>query len=91
MTGPEPIVVDARGRRCPLPVIDLARAAAAAPAGALITVLADDPAASSDIPAWCRMRGHAYLGVELADDAGSDDGNDDGGPGAALAHQVRLR
>ena len=53
-----PVQVDARGLRCPLPVIRLAAAARDAPAGTLITVLATDPAARHDVPAWCRMRGH---------------------------------
>jgi tRNA 2-thiouridine synthesizing protein A len=48
--------VDARGLRCPLPVIRLAQAARNAPAGTRIVVLATDPAARHDIPAWCRMR-----------------------------------
>jgi tRNA 2-thiouridine synthesizing protein A len=48
--------VDARGLRCPLPVIRLAQAARGAPAGTRIVVLATDPAARHDIPAWCRMR-----------------------------------
>lgn len=52
-----PIEVDARGLRCPLPVIRLAEAARNAPAGTRITVLTSDPAARHDIPAWCRMRG----------------------------------
>ena len=50
-------VLDSRGRRCPLPVLDLARALPGVPVGAELTVLADDPAAASDIAAWCRMRG----------------------------------
>jgi len=53
--------VDARGRRCPLPVIMLARLAAGQPPGTVIEVLADDPAAAIDIPAWCRMRGHTFV------------------------------
>jgi tRNA 2-thiouridine synthesizing protein A len=53
-----PIEVDARGLRCPLPVIRLAEAARDAPPGTLVVVLADDPAARYDIPAWCRMRHH---------------------------------
>jgi tRNA 2-thiouridine synthesizing protein A len=53
-----PIEVDARGLRCPLPVIRLAAAALDAPSGTRIIVLASDPAARHDIPAWCRMRGH---------------------------------
>ncbi len=51
-----PIEVDARGLRCPLPVIRLAAAAQNAVAGTVIIVLATDPAARHDIPAWCRMR-----------------------------------
>jgi tRNA 2-thiouridine synthesizing protein A len=50
--------LDARGLTCPLPVIRLARLARGLPAGTSLTVLADDPAAESDIPAWARMRGH---------------------------------
>ncbi len=50
------ITVDARGTRCPYPVIALARAAADAAPGTVIEVLADDPVALTDVPAWCRMR-----------------------------------
>jgi tRNA 2-thiouridine synthesizing protein A len=53
-----PRELDARGLRCPLPVIRLAEAARDAPVGAEIVVLATDQAARYDIPAWCRMRGH---------------------------------
>jgi TusA-related sulfurtransferase len=63
------VLVDARGLRCPLPVIRLAEAvrshetgppdAAAGPDGLRVTLLADDPAARHDVAAWCRMRGHA--------------------------------
>jgi tRNA 2-thiouridine synthesizing protein A len=55
------VVVDARGLLCPAPVIALAKAARTAPAGTRITVLATDPAAAVDIPAWARMRGHTVL------------------------------
>lgn len=50
--------LDARGLLCPLPVIRLARLARDLPTGTVVLVLADDPAAESDIPAWARMRGH---------------------------------
>ena len=33
-----------------------------------ITVEADDPAARPDIAAWCRMRGHEYVGERVAED-----------------------
>ncbi|TQS44633.1 sulfurtransferase TusA family protein [Cryptosporangium phraense] len=48
--------------RCPLPVIELARRIADVPAGGVVRVLADDPAARVDIPAWCRMRHHDFAG-----------------------------
>jgi tRNA 2-thiouridine synthesizing protein A len=58
------LVVDARGRRCPLPVIMLAKRAAGEPPGTQITVLADDPAAAIDFRAWCRMRGHTFISTD---------------------------
>ena len=57
------LVVDARGQRCPLPVIELARRIGEVPVGGVLGVLADDPAAAYDIPAWCRLRGHESLGT----------------------------
>jgi tRNA 2-thiouridine synthesizing protein A len=56
------VILDCRGRRCPLPVIELARHITDVEVGELIEVDSDDPAASHDIAAWCRMRGHRYLG-----------------------------
>ncbi|MBO0867424.1 MAG: sulfurtransferase TusA family protein [Micromonosporaceae bacterium] len=56
--------LDCRGQRCPLPVIALARRLPELPVGAVLRVLADDPAAAADIPAWCRMRGQEYLGAQ---------------------------
>jgi TusA-related sulfurtransferase len=43
-------------------VLDLARRIAEVPVGGVVAVRADDPAAAVDVPAWCRMRGHDYLG-----------------------------
>lgn len=53
--------VDARGLLCPLPVIRLQGAAKDKPAGTQIEVLATDPGVRADIPAWCRVHGHAVL------------------------------
>lgn len=55
MSDTATVVIDARGSLCPQPVLMLARAAREHP-GELILVLADDPAAATDIPAWCGMR-----------------------------------
>jgi cysteine desulfurase len=62
------LLVDALGRRCPVPVIELARRIGDVEVGALVAVLADDEAAALDVPAWCAMRGHEYVGERpLAD------------------------
>lgn len=60
--------IDARGRRCPLPILDLARHIGDVAIGATITVEADDPAARPDIAAWCRMREHEYVGEQATAD-----------------------
>ena len=59
--------LDCRGQRCPLPVITMAKRLAELPVGSRLRVLADDPAAATDIPAWCRLRGHEYLGTSDGD------------------------
>ncbi|MFS0706455.1 sulfurtransferase TusA family protein [Cellulomonas sp. 179-A 9B4 NHS] len=76
-----PVEVDARGLRCPAPVLRAAVAARSLPAGTLLRVLATDPAAAVDLPAWARMRGHAVVasdrpGRRPGDDAGGDAGDE---------------
>ncbi|MFF4254747.1 cysteine desulfurase/sulfurtransferase TusA family protein [Streptomyces sp. NPDC001663] len=61
------LVVDALGKLCPLPVIELAKVIGDVPVGGTVRVLADDEAARLDIPAWCEMRGQEYVGEEPAD------------------------
>ena len=60
--------IDSRGRPCPLPVIDLAKAMVALQLGDELVVLADDPGAAADIPAWCRMRGQLLVSTTALDD-----------------------
>ncbi|MFG1925678.1 sulfurtransferase TusA family protein [Cryptosporangium sp. NPDC048952] len=55
------LILDCRGMRCPLPVIHLARRITEVPVGGIVRVLADDPAARTDIPAWCRLKSHEHL------------------------------
>lgn len=54
----EPDLIDARGLKCPLPVLKLEKWLAAAPPGARVLVLATDPMARIDIPLYCRQNGH---------------------------------
>jgi tRNA 2-thiouridine synthesizing protein A len=60
-------ILDCRGQRCPLPVIAMAQRLAELPVGTVLRVLADDPAAATDIPAWCRLRGQEFVGVDGSD------------------------
>jgi len=66
-------LLDCRGRRCPLPVIELAKALPEVDVGDVIRVLADDPAAAADIAAWCRMRGQTYEGESQVDGSAAYD------------------
>ncbi|MGW2561186.1 aminotransferase class V-fold PLP-dependent enzyme [Streptomyces sp. NPDC001514] len=67
-TAGEPsLVVDALGKRCPIPVIELAKVIGDVPVGGTVTVLSDDEAARLDIPAWCEMRGQEYEGEHPAE------------------------
>jgi tRNA 2-thiouridine synthesizing protein A len=53
--------LDCRGELCPLPVIALAREIQDLAVGDELELLADDPAAAVDVPAWCRMRGQLLV------------------------------
>ena len=53
--------IDATGLLCPLPVLRARKALAALPPGALLRLLADDPAARIDLPHFCAEAGHALL------------------------------
>ncbi|CAL9421996.1 Cysteine desulfurase IscS [Streptomyces sp. enrichment culture] len=63
----EELVVDSLGKRCPIPVIELAKVIGDVPVGGLVRVLSDDEAARLDIPAWCEMRDQEYVGEEKAE------------------------
>lgn len=59
-----PALVDARGDRCPVPVIKLGEALRDLGEGRLVRLLSSDPAAQRDVPAFCRMRRQELVGVE---------------------------
>jgi tRNA 2-thiouridine synthesizing protein A len=50
--------IDALGRKCPVPIIMLAERIRDVRVGEVIAVRADDPAAYTDIPAWCGLKSH---------------------------------
>jgi tRNA 2-thiouridine synthesizing protein A len=59
---PEPaLTIDALGRKCPIPIIMLAERIAEIGVGEVLAVLSDDPAAQTDVPAWCQLKSHEFL------------------------------
>jgi tRNA 2-thiouridine synthesizing protein A len=60
--------LDCRDLRCPLPIIRLANSIGDIAVGQTMAVVANDPAARADVPAWCRMRGQEYVGQDVAAD-----------------------
>lgn len=58
---PAPVLIDARGHRCPTPTLRLRRALERAEPGARVTLLADDPMARVDVPHFARQAGHELV------------------------------
>ena len=55
------VVLDCRRLLCPLPVIRVQDRVATLSAGDELEAVCTDPGALNDIPAWCRINGHAVL------------------------------
>jgi tRNA 2-thiouridine synthesizing protein A len=66
VTPTDPVLVDARGHRCPVPTLRLRRALEQAAGGSRVMLLADDPMARVDVPHFVRDQGHKL--VETAED-----------------------
>ncbi|QBI56191.1 sulfurtransferase TusA family protein [Streptomonospora litoralis] len=82
MSGPTPLpesgaVVDGTGLVCVVLLIRLRDRIAELPAGSVVHVITTDPAAPLDLPAWCHLTGHTYLGTAEAH-------------GDAVVHAVRV-
>jgi tRNA 2-thiouridine synthesizing protein A len=61
--GPPSLTLDALGKKCPIPIIMLADRIRDVLIGQTIEVLADDPAAKTDLPAWCTLKSHEFVGT----------------------------
>ena len=66
-TVPEELLVDARGHRCPVPTLRLRKALEAAPIGARVRLLADDPMARIDVPHFAAEADVEILARDEAD------------------------
>lgn len=62
-----PSDIDARGLRCPMPVLKMEAALRRLPCGAKVRVTADDPIAAVDIPHFARAGGHSCERLDAAE------------------------
>ena len=53
--------LDAKGLKCPLPVLRARKAMKEVPAGGILEVLATDPSAPEDFVNFCQTTGHDLL------------------------------
>lgn len=91
-SGPAPaadITLDGTGLLCVALLLRLRAAIAHAGPGTVVHVIATDPAAPLDLPAWCHMTGHHYLGPVLDDRDRSVDDKDRGVYALRLSAEAR--
>lgn len=60
--------IDARGLRCPLPVLKARKALDRLGHGGVLRFWADDPLAMIDIPNFCCESGHTFIAMEERED-----------------------
>ncbi|GAD58959.1 sulfurtransferase TusA family protein [Brevundimonas sp. BAL450] len=68
VVSPVPIIVDARGHRCPVPSLRLRKALEIAAPGARLVLLATDPMARIDVPHLMQELGGRM--IEVREEAG---------------------
>ncbi len=59
--------IDAIGLLCPLPVLKLRKRLKGHETGAVVALLADDPAAVIDVPHYCNEQGHVLIRIDAAE------------------------
>ncbi len=52
--------LDCRGKRCPLPIIELSKKIKEFEVGQELLFISDDPATAADLNAWARMTGNEF-------------------------------
>ncbi len=57
--------LDVRQLLCPLPIIRAEAAMTGMATGAVLAICATDPGLSRDLPAWCAVNGHQFLGIKI--------------------------
>jgi tRNA 2-thiouridine synthesizing protein A len=57
----KPIIIDATGLSCPLPVLRVQKAIGSLNSGDMVTLHATDPMSWLDIPHYCQQSGHELI------------------------------
>jgi tRNA 2-thiouridine synthesizing protein A len=65
--GTKLTVLDARGLKCPMPIVKTAQAIKTIASGELLEVFATDPGATADFAAWSRSTGNTLVAQTVAD------------------------
>ena len=58
------VKLDCFGLLCPMPIIQTAKKLKELRVGQVLEVVSTDQGIEGDMPAWCKMTGHEYLGLE---------------------------
>jgi len=64
--------LDARGLKCPLPILRCKKGLAELEPGQVLKVLATDPGSVKDFQAFCKQTGHEMLALQEPDEAAQD-------------------
>ncbi|MBD3288666.1 sulfurtransferase TusA family protein [candidate division KSB1 bacterium] len=62
------VSIDCLGLFCPMPIVKTAEKIKEIDAGKVLEVISDDEGIVDDMPNWCKMTGHEFLGVEQNED-----------------------
>jgi tRNA 2-thiouridine synthesizing protein A len=60
-------IIDAKGLKCPMPVIKLQNAVRQAKPGDRLQILSTDKGVCQDIPSWCRINKHTIVEQAIDD------------------------
>ncbi|GAA6524224.1 sulfurtransferase TusA family protein [Intrasporangium sp. DVR] len=67
MDHPIDATIDAKGKKCPMPVLMASRALKALQSGQVMLIEATDSGSQSDIPSWARDTGNELLEATTVD------------------------
>lgn len=64
---PEAQRIDAKGLKCPMPVIKLQQRVRQSSSGEHLIIECTDPGAEKDIRSWCNVNKHPFIGANPTD------------------------